>query len=113
MYKRQSVISVARSLGLAVGVVAFETVFSEAIPHRVSVENVSVQTTHVDPGLLQHGFTMAFLFGVALSLLALYLTLRLRAPRASETVEQIGGAVHSPPHREAQSPTTTAAGSRT
>ena len=91
-----SVISVARSLGLAVGVVAFETVFSEAIPHRVSVENVSVQAAHVDPGLLQHGFTVAFLLGVALSLLALYLTLRLRAQGAAETVEQLGGAVHSP-----------------
>jgi len=91
------VISVARSLGLAVGVVAFETVFSEAIPHRVSVENVSVQTAHVDPGLLQHGFTVAFLLGVALSVLALYLTLRLRAPRGADTVEQLGAAVHSAP----------------
>jgi MFS family permease len=91
-----SVISVARSLGLAAGVVAFETVFSEAIPHRVSIENVSVQAAHIDPGLLQHGFTVAFLLGVALSLLALYLMLRLRAPRATETVEHLGGAVHSP-----------------
>ena len=87
-----SVISVARSLGLAVGVVAFETVFSEVIPHRVSVENVSVQTAHVDPGLMQRGFTVAFLLGVALSLLALYLTLRLRAPRGAATVAQRGGA---------------------
>ena len=81
-----SVISVARSLGLAVGVVAFETVFSDEIPHRVSVENVSVQAAHVDPGLLQHGFTMAFLLGVTLSLLALFLTLRVRVQRTPEAI---------------------------
>jgi DHA2 family metal-tetracycline-proton antiporter-like MFS transporter len=92
-----SVISVARSLGLALGVVTFETVFSEVIPHRVSIENVSVQAARVDPGLLQHGFSVAFILGIALSLLALYLTLRLRAPRAPETVEQLGAAVHSAP----------------
>ena len=50
-----SVIAVARSLGLAVGVVAFETVFSDQIPHNVSVEDVSEQAAHVAPGLLQHG----------------------------------------------------------
>jgi len=86
-----SVIAVARSLGLAVGVVAFETVFSDQIPHNVSVEDVSEQAAHVAPGLLQHGFTTAFLLGVALSFLALFLTLRVRrAPRALEQFDAAG-----------------------
>jgi predicted MFS family arabinose efflux permease len=86
-----SVISVARSLGLAMGVVWFGAVFSDAIPHSVSIDNVSLHAARIDPALLQRGFTAAFLLGVAISLLALLLVVLAgpqRAPADDAPVER-------------------------
>ena len=77
-----SVISVARSLGLALGIVAFETLFSDGITRAAKLDGVSVKTAQIPHALLQHGFTVAFIFGVGLSIAALLLTLRAGAERA-------------------------------
>lgn len=80
-----SVISVARSLGLALGIVAFETLFSDGIMRAAKLDGVSVKTARIPHALLQHGFTVAFLFGVGLSIAALILTLRAGAERCRLT----------------------------
>ena len=95
-----SVISVARSLGLALGVVAFETIFSDGIVRGTQLDDLSVRTDQAAPALLQHGFTMAFLFGVALSILALALTLRA-APHRSRSVGAHAVRAGEPPPRPA------------
>jgi hypothetical protein len=77
------VTSVARSLGLALGIVAFETLFSDGATRAAKLGGVSVDTAHIPHAVLQHGFSVAFLFGVGLSVAALILTLRAGADRAS------------------------------
>jgi len=74
-----SVTSVARSLGLALGIASFETLFSDGITRLATREGVSVTTAHIPDAILRHGFTVAFVFGIGLSVAALVLTLRAGA----------------------------------
>lgn len=70
-----SVTSVARSLGLALGIASFETLFSDGITRLAKREGVTITTAHIPDAILQHGFTVAFVFGVGLCVAALILTL--------------------------------------
>ncbi len=65
-----SLMSLSRSLSIALGVLFFETIFSDSIPHAISIDN-----THIAAGIshvreLAPGFFNAFLFGVIISLAA-------------------------------------------
>jgi EmrB/QacA subfamily drug resistance transporter len=81
-----SVTSVARSLGLALGIASFEVLFSDGITRAAQLSGVSLETAQIPHAVLQHGFTLAFLFGVGLSIAALILTLRAGSKRASSRV---------------------------
>ncbi len=74
-----SVTSVARSLGLALGIAAFDALFSDGITLAAKLDGVSLGTAQIPHAVLQTGFTVAFLFGVGLSIAALLLTLRAGA----------------------------------
>lgn len=78
-----SVTSVARSLGLALGIASFEAMFSGGITRAAKRDGVSLTTAQVPHALLHHGFTVAFIFGVVISIAALILTLRAGADRAA------------------------------
>jgi len=83
-----SVTSVARSLGLALGIASFEALFSDGITRAAKRGGVSLNAAQIPHALLQHGFTVAFVFGVVLCIAALILTLRAEADRASSGVRE-------------------------
>ncbi|WP_295401249.1 MFS transporter [uncultured Thiocystis sp.] len=62
-----SITSLMRSLGLTLGVVVFETTFSMFIPKNISLDGVSLSHSGVHPSVLHHGFEMALIVGLAIS----------------------------------------------
>ena len=79
MVNRQSV----GHVGLALGIASFEAMFSGGITRAAKRDGVSLTTAQVPHALLHHGFTVAFIFGVVISIAALILTLRAGADRAA------------------------------
>lgn len=66
-----SLVSLCRSVSIALGILFFETIFSDSIPHSISVEN-----THIAAGISQinelaPGFHNAFGLGTIISLIAI------------------------------------------
>lgn len=64
-------VSLIRSLSIALGVLFFETIFSDCIPHSISTDN-----THITAGIshineLTPGFRNTFLFGTLISVAAI------------------------------------------
>jgi len=64
------ILSLCRSLSIALGVLFFETIFSESIPAAVSLSDTHLAALIKHPGELAAGFHNAFLFGALASVLA-------------------------------------------
>lgn len=75
-----SLITLTRSLSIAIGVLFFETVFSDSIPHHISHNNMNLAQGISDPEQLAPGFRNVFLFGAALSIAAVILIRCTREP---------------------------------
>lgn len=67
------VVSLCRSLSIALGVLFFETVFSGSIPHSISLNDTHIAAAIAHPRELATGFHDAFLFGALISLIAVVL----------------------------------------
>ncbi len=72
------VITLCRSLSVALGVLFFETIFSDSIPHAISIDN-----THIAQGIshvseLVPGFRNTFLFGTLISAAAIVMMVMAR-----------------------------------
>jgi len=67
------VVSLCRSLSIALGVLFFETVFSGSIPHSISLNDTHIAAAIEHPRELAAGFHDAFLFGALISLIAVVL----------------------------------------
>jgi DHA2 family metal-tetracycline-proton antiporter-like MFS transporter len=67
------VVSLCRSLSIALGVLFFETVFSGSIPHSISLNDTHIAAAIAHPRELAAGFHDAFLFGALISLIAVVL----------------------------------------
>lgn len=65
-----SLMSLCRSLSMAFGVLFFETIFTDSIPHHVSLNNTNLAVI-TDAKELAPGFTNAFLLGTAISVVAI------------------------------------------
>ena len=65
-----SLMSLCRSLSMALGVLFFETIFSDSIPHHVSINNSHLAVI-TDSQQLAPGFLNAFLLGTAISVVAI------------------------------------------
>jgi len=65
-----SLMSLFRSLSMALGVLFFETIFSDSIPHHISTNNNHLAVIP-DVQELAPGFLNAFLLGTAISLIAI------------------------------------------
>lgn len=68
-----SITSVMRSLGLVLGVVLFETLFSQFIPPSVSLDDVSLSRSGIEPEVLHRGFEVTLMAGLLVSLLMVVL----------------------------------------
>ena len=66
-----SIMSLCRSLSMALGVLFFETIFSDSIPHEISLGNASIAETIAHAGELAPGFMHAFAFGTVVSVAAI------------------------------------------
>jgi EmrB/QacA subfamily drug resistance transporter len=66
-----SIMSVARSLSTALGVLFFETIFSNSIPHHISHTNIPLSWGIKHVNELTPGMQNAFLFGAAVSIIAI------------------------------------------
>ena len=77
-----AIVSLCRSLSIALGVLFFETIFSESIPHSISTNNMHLTTAIAHPQELVAAFHNVFLFGAAISLLAVFFMIlaKQRAP---------------------------------
>ncbi|MEE9934988.1 MAG: hypothetical protein K4445_04640, partial [Deltaproteobacteria bacterium] len=64
------ILSLCRSLSIALGVLFFETIFSEAIPAGISQNDTHIAAAIAHPRELAAGFTGDFVFGILVSLLA-------------------------------------------
>ncbi|MFZ4539623.1 hypothetical protein [Propionivibrio sp.] len=76
-----SLMSLCRSLSMALGVLFFETIFSDSIPHHVSLNNTNLAVI-TDAKDLAPGFSNAFLLGTANSDVAIVF---MRLTRARST----------------------------
>ena len=56
---------------MALGVLFFETIFSDSIPHEISLGNASIAETIAHAGELAPGFMHAFAFGTVVSVAAI------------------------------------------
>jgi EmrB/QacA subfamily drug resistance transporter len=65
-----SLITLSRSLAVALGVLFFETVFSDSIPHFVSAANIHISNGVSQVGELHQGFLNTNIFGIFISVLA-------------------------------------------
>lgn len=83
-----SLMGVLRSLGLVLGVASFETIFADFIPHAISLESMSLHQAQLPRDVLFHGFSAAFAFGLAISLVAAIMIMLV--PR-QDTQERLGG----------------------
>ncbi|MEE9913461.1 MAG: MFS transporter [Deltaproteobacteria bacterium] len=72
------VITLCRSLSVALGVLFFETIFSESIPASISTGNTHIAAAIQHPGELTCGFHNAFLFGIVVSVAALVMMILTR-----------------------------------
>ena len=67
-----SIMSLCRSLSMALGVLFFETIFSDSIPHQISLGNTSISETITHANELAPGFMNAFAFGTVVSVAAIF-----------------------------------------
>ena len=67
---------------MALGVLFFETIFSDSIPHEISLGNTSVAETITHAGELAPGFMHAFAFGTIVSIAAIVFMLNSKKPDA-------------------------------
>ena len=65
-------------LSMALGVLFFETIFSDSIPHHVSINNSHLAVI-TDSQQLAPGFLNAFLLGTAISVIAIVFMWHTRA----------------------------------
>jgi EmrB/QacA subfamily drug resistance transporter len=72
-----SILNLCRSLSIALGVLFFETIFSDSIPHHISVENKHIGAGISHASELAPGFFNTFLFGTFVSLAAILLMLKV------------------------------------
>jgi len=72
------VITLCRSLSIALGVLFFETIFSDSIPHAISIENkhIAQGISHISE--LAAGFRNTFLFGTLISAAAIVMMVMAR-----------------------------------
>ena len=73
-----SIMSVCRSLSTALGILFFETIFSDSVPHHISTRNLPLHAGITHLSQLVPGFQNAFFFGAFISLLAIILMLSTR-----------------------------------
>jgi len=79
-----SITALMRSLGLVLGVVVFETTFSELIPASVSLDAISLGKSGVAAESLHEGFVATFLVGLVVSAVMVAMIAAVRgAPKAA------------------------------
>lgn len=73
-----SALGVFRSLGILLGILAFEKIFTKTMHAVELMEPDKMTLTVIEPGMVAHGFHATMLFGLFLSILAMAMILMVR-----------------------------------